>query len=398
MAYPVRAPLFAASLGLCVLASTAAIPALAQMPGRTTGPVEVGVITMHPQAVPVTVELAGRVAASKQAEVRPQVGGIIEKIDFQAGALVTAGDVLYEIDDASYEASVAVARASVEKAEASVTSAQSKYDRYVKLGQNVSASDLEDARIALVQAQADAASARASLQAAELNLDLTKVKAPISGLISVSSVTEGALVTAAQSTALATVRLLDPAYVDLVDTSANLLKIRAQVEAGNLQGGGRGAKPPVHLILEDGSTYDEVGELTVTDVVVSESTGTFSLRSTFANPKRVLLPGMFVRATVDLGSDPHAFLVPQRGVTFNAAGEATALVAENGKAVIHVLTTNGSMDNAWIVTGGIADGDQVIVDGLQKVSAGSEVTPLEVTLDADGVIKQTIGAAAAAGK
>ena len=188
-------------------------------------------------------------------------------------------------------------------------------------------SDLEDARIALVQAQADAASASASLQAAEINLGFTKVVAPISGLISESSVTQGALVTAAQTTALATVRLLDPVYVDLVDTSTNLLKIRAQHEAGNLQGGPERGKPSsvtvVHLILEDGSAYSETGELTLANVVVSKSTGTFSLRATFANPQRILLPGMFVRASVDLGSDPNGFLVPQRAVTFNAAGEPT---------------------------------------------------------------------------
>ena len=153
----------------------------------------------------------------------------------------------------------------------------------------------------------------------------------------------------------------------------------------------------VHLILEDGSSYAETGRLTVTDVVVSESTGTFSIRATFPNPNCVLLPGMFVRATVDLGSDPQAFLVPQRAVTFNAAGEASALFAENGKAVAHVLTTGGSRGNDWLVTGGISDGDQVIVDGLQKVSAGAEVKPLEVTIDEDGVIHQTIDTTATTG-
>ncbi len=376
-------------LGILLLAAPALAQAPAGPPGPA-GPIEVGVVTLHPQAVPFITELAGRVVASKVVEIRPQVGGIVKAIDFKDGATVKAGDVLYEIDDASYKAQVDIARATLEKDQAGVTSAQSKYDRYVKLGANVSQSDLEDARIALVQAQADAASAAASLQAAEINLDFTKVKAPISGLISESSVTQGALVTAAQTTALATVRLLDPIYVDLVDTSANLLKIRAEHNAGNLKGGPERGAPTVQLTLEDGSAYSETGELTLADVVVSESTGTFSLRATFANPDRILLPGMFVRASVDLGSDPNGFLVPQRAVTFNAAGEATALVVKDGKAETRVLTTNGSRDNAWIVTGGIADGDQVIVDGLQKVNAGSEVKPLEVTIDADGVIHQTI--------
>ncbi len=219
--------------GFLVLANAA----YAQMPGEPAGPVEVGVVTVHPQAVPFSTELAGRVSASKVVEIRPQVGGIIKAIDFMDGATVKAGDVLYEIDDASYKAQVDVAKATLEKGQAGVTSAQAKYDRYVKLGSNVSTSDLDDAHIALVQAQADAASAAASVQAAQINLDYTKVKAPISGLISESSVTQGALVTAAQATALATVRLLDPIYVDLVDTSTNLLKIRAQFETGDLKGG-----------------------------------------------------------------------------------------------------------------------------------------------------------------
>jgi membrane fusion protein (multidrug efflux system) len=364
-------------------------------PPGAPGPVEVGVVTMHAQSVPFTVALTGRVTASQEAEVRPQVGGVIKAINFREGSQVKAGDVLYEIDDASYKASVAVAQAAVEKANAAVSSAQAKYDRYVKLGSNVSASDLEDARIALIQAQADAASAGASLAAAQINLDLTKVAAPISGLISRSAVTQGALVTAAQTTALATVRLLDPIFVDLVDTSVNLLRIRSQVESGALQGGGRGQPPAVHLTLEDGSPYGEAGRMTLTDVVVSESTGTFSLRATFPNPHRVLLPGMFVRAQVDLGNNPKAFLVPQRAVTFNAAGDATALVASDGKAVLGVLTTDGTVANAWIVTAGIGEGDQVIVDGLQKIAAGSAVKPVEVTLDDNGVVHQTIGAAPA---
>jgi membrane fusion protein (multidrug efflux system) len=355
---------------LAFASAAQAQPRPATAPGAAAGPIEVGVVTLHPQAVPFTVDLAGRVTASQEAEVRPQVGGIIKAINFREGAQVKAGDILYEIDDASYKASAAVAQAAVEKAQAAVTSAQAKYDRYVKLGSNVSASDLEDARIALVQAQADAASAKASLDAAQINLDLTRVTAPISGLISRSAVTQGALVTAAQTTALATVRLLDPIYVDLVDTSVNLLRIRAAVEAGALQGGGRGRPPPVHLTLEDGSAYGEAGKMTLTDVVVSESTGTFSLRATFPNPRRILLPGMFVRARVDLGSNPKAFLVPQRAVTFNASGNPTVLVADDGKAVTRILTVDGSMNNTWIVTAGINDGDQVIVDGLQKISEG----------------------------
>jgi membrane fusion protein (multidrug efflux system) len=367
--------------------------ALAQAaPGaRSTAPVEVGVVTLHPQSVPVTVDLPGRVSASQSADVRPQVSGIIKAIDYKAGKEVKAGDLLFEVDDAAYQAQVAVASATVQKAEAAVSSAQAKVTRYKQLvGNGVSQSDLDDANVAFVQAQADVASARATLRTAQLNLDLTKIAAPISGLINQSTVTQGALVTAAQTTALATIRLLDPIYVDLVDTSANLLNIRSQFEAGTLKGGGRATQPTVKLALEDGTTYAETGALTLTDVVVSESTGTFSLQATFPNSRRMLLPGMFVRATVNLGNDPSAYLVPQRAVTFNAAGQATALFAEGGKAVSHILTTDGSQGNDWLVTGGVTDGGQLIVDGFQKISDGSAVKPLEVTLDAKGVVTQTI--------
>ena len=382
---------------LAPLIAPAAAWAQAAPGARSSAPVEVGVVTLHPQSVPVTVDLPGRVSASQVADVRPQVGGIIKAIDFKAGTEVKAGDVLFELDDAVYQAQVAVANATVQKTDAAVSSAQAKVTRYKQLvGSGVSQSDLDDANVALVQAQADVASAQATLQTAQLNLNLTKIAAPIAGLINQPTVTKGVLVTAAQTTALATVRLLDPIYVDLVDTSSNLLKIRSQFEAGTIKGG-----PPetrqasVRLVLEDGTAYAEAGQLTLTDVVVSESTGTFSLQATFPNTRRMLLPGMFVRATVNLGNDPAAYLVPQRAVTFNAAGEATALFAESGKAVTHILTTNGSIGNSWFVTKGVDDGAQLIVDGLQKISEGSAVTPLAVTIDDNGVVKQTIANTAA---
>ena len=367
------------------------------------GPVQVGVVTLHPQAVLLTTDLPGRIAASATADVRPQVGGLIKAVDFKSGQEVKQGDVLYEIDDASYQAQVAVQQASVQKAQAAVTSAQSTVnrDRQLASSNNLSQSDLEAAQATLAEATADVASAQANLKAAQINVDYTKVKAPISGIISDSSVNAGALVTASQTTALATVRQLDPAFVNVVETSANLLRVRNLFDSGVLKGDTANGVPtlPVHLTLEDGSAYPEVGKMTFLDVVVSESTGTFASQGTVANPKRVLMPGMFVRATVDLGTVPTAFLVPQRAVTFDASGNPTALFAENGKAVSHILQTNGNQGNDWIVTGGVSDGAQVVLDGLQKISNGSSVSPVEVTLDENGVVVEstsgTAGTAAA---
>lgn len=358
--------------------------------GGPAGPTEVGVITLHEESIPVTTELPGRVSASQTADVRPQVGGIVRAINFQPGQEVKAGDVLFELEDASLRAQLTVQQAALQKAETSQSSAEAKVARFEQLAGNnsVSQTDLLDAQAALAQAKADVASAEASLEVAQLNLSYAKVTAPISGIVSETDTTKGALVVAGQATALATIRQIDPVYVDMVDSSANLVKSREQflgegsppLPASDL------STPSVELILENGETYDETGTLKSPDVVVSESTGTFTIRSSFANPDRVLLPGMFVRATVSLGFDRQGFRVAQRAVTFDAAGQPSALFVEGGKAVKRNLTINGNSGNDWIVTAGITDGAQLIVDGLQKVQAGAEVSPLEVTLDENGVV------------
>lgn len=381
---------------ICAVLTALAGPAIAQQPpgggmpgmGAPSGPTEVGVITLHAQSIAVTMELPGRVLASQTADVRPQVGGIVKMVDFKPGQPVKAGDILFELDDAVYQAQLAVQQAALQKAQAVETSAQAKVDRYQQLATSVSQSDLLDAQASLAQAKADVASAQANVKSAELNLSLVEVTAPISGIISEAAVTQGGLVTAAQASALATIRTLDPVYVDMVDTSANLLKMRSQVQNGAAPAGSDTKPPPatIHLILENGAQYAEAGTIYSPDVVVSESTGSFSVRATFPNAQRTLLPGMFVRAIVDVGIKQQGFLVPQRAVTFDSAGHATALFAENGKAVSRVLTTTGNSGNDWIVTAGIDDGAQVIVDGLQKVQAGADVKPLEVTLDDDGVV------------
>ncbi len=354
--------------------------------GPPTGPVEVGVVTLKPQNVPITIELPGRVSATKVSEIRPQVDGLIQKRVFTEGGQVKAGDLLYQIDPRPYQAAYDAAAAALEKTQAAVPSAQAKVDRYNQLvGVNtVTAQSLDDAKATLAQAKADVAAAEAALASAQINLDYTKVLAPISGLISTSTVTEGALVTANQATALATIREIDPINVDLTDSSTNLLRIRSLIESGRLK---RGDGPPsVQLKLNDTLVYDKTGELRSAEATVNETTGTFSMRASFENPTRILLPGMYVRAIVDLGNDEGAFLVPQRAVNRNAKGDATAMfVSKDGKAETRVLKTMQSVGSDWLVESGISDGDRLIVDGLQKIGDGQAVNPIEVTLDAAGV-------------
>ena len=371
---------------LCVAGSG---PTLSQgrAPGAR-GPVEVGVVTLHPQAVPITSELPGRASASKTAEIRPQVGGIVDQVAFTEGSVVVQGALLYQLRDDGYQAAVAVVQAQLTKAQAAVPTAQAKVTRYAQLTTSVSQSDLDDAKVALQQANADVAVAQAQLQTAQITLGTTKIVAPIAGIIGVSSVNQGALVAAGQTTALTTIRQIDPMYLDLSESSINLLKLRASFQSGNLKG--NGAAPKVHLTLEDGTAYDQVGQLQLADILVSESTGTFSLRATIPNPQRMLLPGMYVRATIDLGTEPNGFLVPQRAVTRNALGDAQAYFVVDGKAKLTVLTADRAIGNDWLVTSGVKDGDRLVVDGLQKITDGAAITPLDVSIDKNGVILQTI--------
>lgn len=358
---------------------------------------EVGVVTLRKQAVPVTVEIAGRTSALATAEIRPQVDGIIKRRVFTEGSAVKAGDLLYEIDPSSYQAAYDAAAAALEKSEAGVPSAQAKVDRYNQLvgANSVTGQNLDDAKAALAEAVADVAAAKASVEQASINLDHTKVTAPIDGLIGTSSVSAGALVTANQATALATIRQIDPINVDLSDSSVNLLRIRSMLESGQLT---RTDGPPkVTLTLEDGSIYAQKGQLESTESAVSETTGTFSIRARFANPDGKLLPGMYVRASIDIGTDENGFLVPQRAVDRNAKGAATAMfVTADNKVETRILKTVQAVGNDWLVDDGVADGDRLIVDGLQKVRDGLSVSPVAVTLDAQGLVVDTKAAPAAA--
>lgn len=369
-------------------------------PGQgAAGPVEVGVLALKSGPVSRDVELPGRVVAFATAEVRPQVDGIVRKVVFDEGRKISAGDVLYELDDRKFQAGLASAKASLQRAQAETTAAQSAVERNEKLSATnaVSAQTLDNARTTLQQAQADEEIAKANLETAQISLDDATIKAPIDGVIGVSTVSVGSLVTANQTTALATIRQVDPIHVALVDSSANLLRIREEGQAGRL---GRQQGPPsVRLTLENGREYTTKGEIQLADMVISRTSGTFSLRATFANPDGLLLPGMFVRAKVNLGSVADAFLVPQLAVQHsNDGGAWLYVVSADNKVERKVIETSGSIDNDWVVISGVKDGDRLVVDGFQKISEGSAVTPVEVKMNDDGGVTQTIPAAAAAGE
>ncbi|MBB3456846.1 membrane fusion protein (multidrug efflux system) [Rhizobium sp. BK313] len=351
---------------------------------------EVSAMTLHPQSVAITAELPGRTSAYLVAEVRPQVGGIIRSRNFKEGSEVNAGDVLYEIDPASYQAAYDSAAAALQKAQGAVPSAQAKLDRYKGLSaQNVvSQQDFDDAQASLVQAQADVASAKAALEAARINLDYTKMRAPIGGRVDASTVTVGALVTADQTTTLTTIRQLDPINVDVTQSSTNLLEFRRAIAEGRLKTSGENVS--VHLTLEDGSEYKETGKLEFSEASVAETVGTITVRAVFPNPERVLLPGMYVRASIEEGVAENSFLVPQRAVTRNTKGEPVAMfVAADNKVQQRVLKVQRSIGNSWLVNEGMKDGDRVIVEGGQRVRDGQDVNVAAVTIDdATGELKQ----------
>ncbi|MGP2757783.1 efflux RND transporter periplasmic adaptor subunit [Serratia marcescens] len=340
---------------------------------------EVGVVTLRGQSVTLSSELTGRVNATMTSDVRPQVDGIIKQRLFTEGAEVKAGQVLYQIDPASYQASYDQAAAQLKNAQATVQSTRLKSQRYAALVKEngVSQQDADDAKAAYLAAVASVDQYQAALETARINLAYTQVRAPIAGRIGISSVTPGALVTASQSDALATIRALDPIYVDLTQSSAQLLKLRRQQAA--LQ---RSAVTPVAIKLEDGTPYAHAGKLELTEVAVDEATGSVTLRAVFPNPEHELLPGMYVHATVDNGVDPKAILAPQQGITRNAKGEATALVVdEQNKVAQRTVSAERVVGSNWLIGSGLNEGDRLIVEGTSKVTIGAAVKPVEVSVD-----------------
>lgn len=353
-------------------------------------PQEVGIVTIQPQQAEIVTELPGRTAPFRIAEVRPQVSGIILKRLFEEGGDVKAGEQLYQIDPATYQAAVESAQAAVAKSQAAAQIAKLLVDRRSKLVQSsvISKQDFDDASAAYQQAVADTGSAQAALKTAQIDLEYTKVLSPISGRIGRSAVTEGALVTANQANALATIQQLDPIYVDVTQSSAQLLRLQREISAGEVtKDGDRTAT--VRLTLEDGTDYPEAGELKFSEVTVNQGTGSVTLRAQFPNPKNQLLPGMFVRAFIKEGVKADALLVPQRAVTRNPRGEPVAMVVGEGNRIeARVLKADRVVGDNWLVTGGINAGDRVVVEGLQKIGPGAEVKPAEMPAKAEAAPAQ----------
>lgn len=316
--------------------------------------------------------------AYRKAEVRPQVSGILQQRLFEEGAAVDAGQQLYQINAERYQAAVQTAKANLAKAKANATSAQAREKRYTDLlGQKaISQQDFDDALATSRQAQADVAVSEAALATAQIDLEYTQVVAPISGRIGKSSVTEGALVSAQQAGILATIHQLDPIYVDLAQPAARILELRRQIMSGELA---TEDSAPVSITLEDGSVYPHEGELQFAEMNVNESTGTVVVRALFPNPDHLLLPGMFVRAEITEGVRANALLVPQRGVTRDREGNATALVVNGDNTVeLRKLTAGRAVGNQWLVEDGLRAGDKVIVEGVQKVAPGAIVNAVEL--------------------
>ncbi|MHC9236956.1 efflux RND transporter periplasmic adaptor subunit [Pseudooceanicola sp. 502str34] len=366
------------SLSVAAFSGAVAFPVAAQQGGGQQA-VPVTVVTLESQDVTLTSVLPGRVAASASAEVRPQVNGIVLERLFEEGAEVKVGDPLYRIDDATYEASVESANASLAQAEATLKSAETELTRQEELlRRNVSTQQNFDA----AQAERDVAAAavkvaEAQLMSTRIDLDRTTIRAQLSGVIGLSSTTQGSLVTSGQSTALTTIRDIDPVNVDVTQSAAELIQWRRQnaaVEAGEAEA----TSAMVTLKLADGTDYDQTGKLSAAEPYVNEQTGVVVLRLSFPNPDGLLLPGMYVQVDMPLGTAHDVVLVPQEGVSRNRRGQAVAMVVTADNTVeertLNVLRDQGAY---WVVDEGVAAGDKVIVEGLQKIGVGATVAPQE---------------------
>lgn len=336
---------------------------------------EVGTITINAERAVLTTELPGRTSAFLVAEIRPQVNGIIQKRLFEEGADVKAGSILYQIDPAPYQAAFEQAKAALAVAEAMVPSSRTRVERFKKLVaiHAVGEQDYDDAVSALAMAEAGVTSARAAVESARINLGYTPIKSPIPGRIGRSSVTVGALVNAYQVNPLAIVQQLDHIYVDLIQSSAEVLKLRRNMESGRLKQD-KEAWNKVKLLLEDGTPYPLDGTLQFRDITVDSSTGSVMLRAVFPNPDNILLPGMFVRALVEEGVNDQALFVPQQGVSRDTKGNPVALVVDKtGKVEQRILEVDRAIGDKWLVTKGLAVGDQVIIEGTHKARPGASV-------------------------
>lgn len=351
-------------------------------------PPEVVTVTVTPRKIELTTELPGRTSAYRVAEIRPQVNGIIQKRQFREGSDVKAGQLLYQIDPAPFQVALDSAGASLGKAQANLPSIRSRVERYTELlvDKAISRQDYDDAVSAVDQAKAEIEYWKTQVAAARINLGYAQVNAPISGRIGRSNVTDGALVTAYQPLALATIQQLDPIYVDVTQSSAELLRLKRNLETGRLSADRENGKA-VRIVMEDGSPYPLEGKLQFREVTVDPATGSYTVRIVVPNPEHLLLPGMFVRALVQEGIAEAAILVPQQGVSRNPKGEAVALIVDDAETIRQrILTLNRAIGDQWLVASGLSAGDRLIIEGMMNVRPGSVVKAISrdaLTVDGD---------------
>lgn len=378
--FPCAAAIVSGS-GLLVLATLAGC---SSPPPPAPPPVVVGVIAARPQAVPLMTELTGRTVASEVAEVRPQVSGIVTARLFAEGGLVQRGQALYQIDARPYAATFAQAKAALANAQAVVDSTRLKAERYATLagGGGVSRQDAADAQAAYSQARAQVAAAQAALAAARVNLDFTRITAPISGRIGQSSVTRGALVTGDQPTALAKIQRLDPIWINIQQSSADFIALRRALSSGAL---GNAGSAPVRVMLADGTVWPSAGKLDFADVDVNEQTGTVTLRVTVPNPHGDLLPGLFVKAQLTQGVVRDGILVPQAAVSRDMRGQPVVLVVGKGDVIeTRSVTTATTFGPNWLVTAGLRAGERIVVEGQLTAHAGTHVKVVPASAVATG--------------
>ncbi|KAA3508852.1 efflux RND transporter periplasmic adaptor subunit [Agrobacterium vitis] len=371
-------------------------------PGGAGGerpPSPVSVLAIKKSTAPLTTILSGRAEAFQTADIRPRVGGVIKEIAFKEGSFVKAGDLLYKIDEDTYRASLDEAKATLEKSEASVPAAEANLQRYERLANTgASQKEYEDAQTTLLQAKASVSESRASLQTAQINLDLTSVKAPFDGVTSATNYSIGNVVTASQTDSLMTLRQINPIYIKLNESSVNLLRLRAAIKAGNLKrnsGGADADTTDIRLTMEDGTEYPHVGKIDMSEMAVSTTTGTVSVRTLFDNPDDLILPGMYVRATITVGEE-EGYLIPQRAASRNANGDLTAkFVNSDNKVETRTFPSSKLSGNSWLVNDGVKDGDQLILDGFQSITDNATVKPVPAQIDSKGfVIAPAAGKAA----
>lgn len=373
---------------LCSLAVAGALAACSRQeaapaPAAKAAP-EVGVVTLKKQSQQLDATLPGRTRASLTAEVRPQVSGIVQKRLFTEGAMVRQGQQLYQIDPAALQATESSAQAALAKAEAIARTQEATARRNAELVKidAISQQAFEESQAAAAQSRSDVAVARANLETARINLKYSRIEAPISGRISLSAVTPGALVTANQADALTSIVQLDPMYVDFTQSSSELLQLRRDLQEGRFQKV-EGDKVAVRILLDDGSAYAHQGKLQFAGVIVNATTGTVTLRATVPNPDGVLMPGMYVQALLPTGLAPDALLVPQQSVTRDLTGKASVLVAKDDDVLEkRAVQIDRAVGNQWLLQSGLAAGERVVIDGFQRIKPGDKVRPVEVDLNA----------------